>query len=182
MNYSEINKLISNKIKKSELFEVFRNEIDEMSMLGNAIAMSSTLLCFGNFVDFRFDGVKIIRNKDISDIALCDKNPSLAFMNSVCKKENLFPEKQLSFDLKNWNSVFSKIQTDKIPVSVECAFEDAVDYYFGFVTEINSNLVTMQCFDGSGIMFKEKVKVNLNFVSAVTAGDKYTNLMAKYAK
>lgn len=182
MNYSEINKLISNKIKNNELIEIFRNEIDEISMLGNAVALSSALLCIDNFVDFKFDGVKIIRNKDISEIVICDNNPSLAFMNSVCKKEKLFPEKYPNFDLKNWNGVFSKIYTDKIPVSVECAFEDAIDYYFGHVTGINSNLITMQCFDGGGKRFKDAVKVNLNFVSAVTIGDTYTTLMAKYAE
>ena len=181
MNYSEINKIISSKLKRNELAEFFRNEIDEISVLGNPVALSSSLLAFEIFSDFNFDGFKIIRNCDISDIITCDKNESLNFVNNICHKEKLFSDSANNLDIKNWNAVFTYIMNNKIPISVECSFEDAIDYYFGTIIQVRVNLVTMQCFDGSGIMFKDKIKVNLDFVSAVTIGDRYTSYMAKYA-
>lgn len=180
MNYSELNKIISGKFKIKELVEIFRNEIDEISMLGRPVSVSSALLSFELFSDFIFDGIKIIRNRDISDVVTCEKNNSLNFINKICKKEHLFSDEPNRIDLKNWNSVFSFISGNDLAVSVECAFEDAIDYYFGKILQINSNIVTMKCFDGGGNIFKDDVKINLNYVSAVSIGDRYTTFMSKH--
>ena len=56
------------------------------------------------------------------------------------------------------------------------------DYYLGKIVSLTGNLATMQCFDGNGEIFKDKVRVNLDFVSMVTVGDRYTSTMAKYVK
>ena len=60
MNYTEVNKILSSKIKNNELIEVFRAEIDEISLLANPIDFSTSLLCFENIVDFIYNNRKLV--------------------------------------------------------------------------------------------------------------------------
>lgn len=182
MTFKEINKALASKIKINELVEVFRSEIDELSSLGNVVMLSQELLTFQNITDFCVDGYRIIRLKDITDISTCDKNDTLSFMNMIYKKERLFPETQTFIDAKSWNAVFKSLSLSMTPVTVECAFDDAIDYYFGWIKTVDDNVAVLQCFDGSGQIFKDEVKVNLNFVTQLMFGNKYIELMAKYAQ
>lgn len=182
MTFKEINKALASKIKSDELVEIFRSEIDEVSSLGNVVMLSQELLCFQNITDFCVDGYRIVCLKDITDISTCEKNDTLSFMNMIYKKERLFPESQAVIDAKSWNGVFKSLSLSKTAVTVECAFDDAIDYYFGWIKSVNDNVVTMQCFDGSGNRFKDEVKVNLNFVTQLMFGNKYIELMAKYVQ
>ena len=176
----EIAKLVRGRENK-ELVEIFRSNIDELSYIGNVSAFSQQLLVFGNFVDFFFDGYRIIRCKDVTEIATKEKNDALLFMDKICKKEELKLERCPFADkIKSWSTFFDYLISSKKAITLECSFEDATDYYVGWITQLNSNIATMQCFDGSGIMFKDKVKVNLDFVTAVTVGDRYTSYMSKY--
>ena len=182
MTFKEINKALGNKIKDDELVEIFRSEIDEISSLGNVVMLSQELLGFQNITDFCVDGYRIIRLKDITDISTCEKNSTLSFMNNIYKKERLFPDSNAFIDAKSWNSVFKSLCLSKTPVTVECAFDDAIDCYFGWIKSINDNVATLRCFDGSGQIFKDEIKVNLNFVTQLMFGNKYTDLMAKYVQ
>ena len=182
MTFKEINKALANKLKDDELVEIFRSEIDEISSLGNVIALSQELLSFQNITDFCVDGYRIVRLKDITDISTCEKNDTLSFMNMIYKKECLFPKSHSFVEAKSWNGVFKSLSLSKTAVTVECAFDDAIDYYFGWIKAVNDNVATMQCFDGSGKRFKDEEKVNLNFVTQLMYGNKYIDLMAKYVQ
>ena len=83
---------------------------------------------------------------------------------------------------ETFQKLFSELAKSGESITVECNFEDAIDYYVGKVISLNGNLATMKCFDGSGVVFKDNVKINLDFVSMVTIGDRYTTTMAKYIK
>ncbi len=179
MNFKEITKFIKGK-ENIELVEIYRGYIDDVSMLGNVSGYSQVLLAIRNLVDFTSDGYRVIRCKDITEIVTKDKNSSLAFMDMIYNKE--IPSESCPFAerLKSWNCLVEYLISKKIPVTVECSFEDAIDYYVGWIESVNSNIAVMQCFDGSGELFKDKVKINLDFVTAITIGDRYTSFMAKY--
>lgn len=183
MNPKEIVRVLNSKLKNNEIVEIFRESIDEFSMLTNIVDISSTLVQFDNISDFSMNGQKIVRLKDITSVSTCDKNESLSFINRISVKENIFsgsPKTQVN--LKSFKDVFRDFVNLKIAVTVECNFEDAIDYYVGWIKSVNQNIATMQCFDGSGIMFADEVKVNIDFVSSLTFGDRYTHIMAKYVK
>ena len=179
MNFKEITKFIKGK-ENRELVEIYRGYIDEFSLLGNVVGYSQTLLAIRNLVDFSNDGYKVIRCKDITEIVTKDKNSSLMFMDLIYKKEFSFEPCSFTERLKSWNCLVEYLISNNIPVTVECSFDDATDYYVGWLNSVNSNIAVMQCFDGSGVVFKDKVKINLDFVTAITIGDRYTNYMAKY--
>lgn len=181
MNYNEISKLVRGR-ENIELVEIYRSNIDELSSLGNVVAISGELLAYRNLVDFSCDGYKIICCKDITDIVVKEKNDALDFMDRIYKNEFTFEKFPFSDKIKSKTVLATHLISSKTPVTVECSFEDAIDYYVGWITDIKSNIITMQCFDGCGIMFKDKVRVNLDFVSAVTVGDRYTEYMSKYVK
>lgn len=182
MNYNELNRLVNSKINSKELVEIFRYDIDDVSALGQIAALSKDLLCYRAAVDFSFDGYKIIRNKDVSEVILCDKNDNMKFISSIYRKENIFSALSFNYPIKSWNSLFEELINSKIAMSIECAFDDAIDYYFGWVIGIDNNIATLKCFDGSGYLFKDETKINLNFVSAVSIGDRYTEYMCKYVR
>lgn len=182
MNYNELNKLVNSKINSKELVEIFRYDIDEISALGQIVALSKDLLCYRAAADFYFDGYNIIRNKDVSEVILCDKNDNMNFISSIYRKENIFSELSFNYSVKSWGALFEELINSKIAISIECAFDDAIDYYLGWITGINNNIATVKCFDGSGYLFKDEIKVNLNFVSAVSIGNRYTEYMSKYVR
>lgn len=182
LNYNELNRLVNSKINKKELAEIFRHEIDEVSALAQIICLSKELMCYRVVADFSFNGYKVIRNKDISEVVLCDKNDNMNFINSIFVKENLFPEDVFSYSVKSWNELFKKLNSTHTAICVECSFDDAIDYYIGWISDIHDNIAIMKCFDGSGYLFKDDIKVNMNFVSAVMIGDRYTEYMSKYAR
>lgn len=180
MTYKELNKVVCGKVKPDELVEIFRSGIDDFSALGNLISFSGELLCYMNVNDFFVDGYKIVRIRDITDVVTLDKNDSLNFLNMIYNSEKLFHEKNCDIDIKSWNIVFYQLLTQNIPVTVECTFDEAIEYYLGWVTSLDDNIAVMKCFDGSGNLFKDEIKINLNFVTQVTFKDKYTSLMSKY--
>ena len=182
MNYKEISRVLNNKVNSADIIEVYRSNIDEISMLGQVVSLSSNLTMITNNYDFFDDGYKIIRNSDITEIVTSDKNDNLKFVSMIYRKEKLFLNHSecIIKDLKSWSSVFAALINAGVSVTVECNFEDAIDYYVGWITEIRNNIAVMRCFDGEGKLFKNSVSVNLDYVSAVTFGDRYTTVMSKY--
>ena len=182
MNPKEVNKTIGSKLRGDELIEVFRSGIDEMSMLTNALYVSQELLYCHNITDFSVDGYRVVRLSDITDIVTCDKNESLRFMNYIYKKENLFPKDYSILESKSWSAVCKYLAGAKKAATVECTFDDAIDYYVGWIESVNGNIATMKCFDGGGTLFEQNQRINLDFVSQIIFDDKYSRLMAKYIK
>jgi len=180
MTYKEFSKFLPYIGQKDELAEIFRTEIDEVSILGNPVAVSNELLCLESINDFSSNGYRILRLRDVTDVSASDKNEALRFMTAICKNEGVFSKNNPSVDIKSWASVFSCLKAENLPVTVECAFDDAIDYYVGWVTSLDGSIATMKCFDGSGVMFEDDMKINLNFVSQVMVFEKYTSLTAKY--
>ena len=180
MTSKEIQKIIKNQNNK--IIELVRAEVDEMSILLSPEYLGAELLCAKHVSDFVIDGYKFIRSKFITDIINGDKNETLSFFNFIYSKENLADYPQCAHRADTFRMLFEELAKSGEAVTVECNFEDAIDYYVGKVVNLTGNLATMQCFDGSGVLFKDKVRVNLDFVSMVTVGDRYTSIMAKYVK
>lgn len=178
MNSKEIQKIIKNQNNK--IVEVNRSEIDEFSMLLIPEALGGEILCAAYTSDFSIDGFKFIRTKYITDITTCENNETIGFFNKIYSKEKLLDYPGCKYSADTFRKLFDSLALSGEAVTVECNFEDAIDYYVGRVVSLAGNLATMQCFDGSGIVFKDNVKVNLDFVSMVTVGDRYTSTMAKY--
>ena len=182
MNYKEVSKIVNTKINRNELVEIFRYDIDEMSVLAQVCSLSQDLMCCRFASDFSFDGYKIFRNKDISEIVLCDKNENMNFISSVFRREKLFINEEFEFNTKSWQALLKDLMQAKKAISIECSFEDAIDYYVGWITKIENNIITVRCIDGSGYIFKDEIKVNSDFISAISVNDRYTEYMAKYAR
>ena len=180
MTAKEIQKVIKNQNNK--ILEVVRGEIDEMSMLLVPQFQGAELLCAKSVSDFAIDGYRFIRSKFISEIISDEKNETLSFYNHIYEKENLKNFPDCKYNCDTFRKLFEELVKSGDAVTVECNFEEAIDYYVGKITDLTGNLATMQCFDGSGILFKDKVRVNLDFVSMVSLGDHYTSTMAKYIK
>lgn len=180
MTAKEIQKAVKNQNNK--IIELVRNEIDEISMLLSPVYQGAELFCAKLVSDFQSDGYKFIRSKFISEIITAENNETLSFYNHICQNENLLNETKCSYNCDTFRKLFEELSKSGEAVTVECNFEDAIDYYVGKVVNLTGNLATMQCFDGAGVLFKDKVRVNLDFVSMVTLGDRYTKTMAKYIK
>lgn len=179
MNKKELLKPLKNKTNNKELTEIFRYNIDDCSMLVSFNSISEELSLVFQTGEFCFDGCKILRNSDISEICTFEKNENLKFVNSIYSKEKLFP-KRIDMNIDSWNTVFSYFKTSGKVVMVECSYDDAIDYYFGKVVAVNGNIIQMQCFDGAGVLFNDIVRVNLDYVSSVTFDDRYTSVISKY--
>lgn len=180
MTAKEIQKNIKNQNQK--IIEVFRSEVDELSTLLIPVYQSQEFLCAKYAADFACDGFRYIRSKFITDIVTGEQNETLAFFNTIYKKENIIDSSDAPYKSETFQKLFSELAKTGESVTVECNFEDAIDYYVGKVVSVTGNLATMKCFDGSGVVFKDNVKVNLEFVSMVTVGDRYTSIMSKYVK
>ncbi len=178
MNLKEIQKNINGQ--KNKIIELVRSEVDELSMLLSPMYAGTELLCAKNTYDFFADGTKYIRLKFITDIITDDKNETLGFFNTIYAGENLLNDLKIPYKADTFRELFSELAKSGKAVTVECNLEDAIDYYVGRVVSLNGNLAVMECFDGGGVVFKDKVKVNLDFVSMVTVDDRYTNTMSKY--
>ncbi len=180
MTSKEIQKAINGH--KGKIAELFRAQVDELSMLVSPIYCTAELLCVKNAYDFCIDGVKYIRSKLVTDIITGENNETLSFFSDIYSGEKLLPSMDVPYKADNFRTLFDELAKSGEAVTVECNFEDAIDYYVGRVVSLSGNLAAMQCFDGGGVVFKDKIKVNLDFVSMVTVGDRYTSTMAKYVK
>ena len=180
MTYKEIINTIGKKVNKSELAEVYRERIDEYSTLMNPIRISDKLFCGQYTNDFYVDGFKVFKNSDITAIDTCSINESLKFNNMIYNKKGLLGICNIDFDIKDFKSLFDYLKNNEITATVECSFEDAIDYYVGRITGIDKNIAVMQCFDGCGIKFKDAVRVNIDYVTGVSFGDRYTVYMSEF--
>ncbi len=178
MTSNEIQKNLKNQFGK--IVELTRAEVDELSMLVVPKYINGEFLCAELTNDFSTDGYRFIKNKYITEIFTSDNNETLAFYNRIYKSEKLISSDKCPYNADNFRTLFDFFVKQAVPVCVECNFEDAIDYYFGRITDIKGNIATMKCFDGGGIVFKDEVKINIDFVSMISAGDRYTGIMSKY--
>jgi len=178
MTSNEIQKIIKNHNNK--IIELFRKEIDEYSMLLIPKYHNSEFLCAKFATDFMIDGYKFIRNKYITDIVTATDNKTLEFYNKIYFNEGLLNSEEFNYNEENFYNLFKNLIISQETITVECNFDDVIDYYVGKVEDISGKIIIMKCFDGDGVVFKDKVKVNLDYVSMVTIRDRYTSIMSKY--
>ncbi len=178
MTSNEIQKNLKNQFSK--VVELVRAEVDELSMLVVPKLLNGEFLCGELTNDFSADGYRFIKNKYVSEIFTADNNETLAFYNKIYKFEKLIDGGKCPYNADNFRALFDLFVKNASVICVECNFDDAIDYYFGRVTDVKGNIATMKCFDGGGVVFKDEVKLNIDFVSMVSVGDRYTSVMSKY--
>ena len=151
---------------------------------GVILDQSSDQILMSDSFDFHYDGLKVIRKRDISEIQLTDNE---RFMKSVLKAEGYMAlvrkrREQLRLKLGSLQQIFEQLKRSKLPVIIECKYGKSDLFQIGPVLEVTDKRVTIDHFNPRGEFDTKPVITKLKDITVVQIDSPYANTFYKYTK
>ncbi len=151
---------------------------------GVILAQSSDLMLMSDSFDFHYDGLTIIRKRDISEIQLADNE---RFMKMILRAEGYMTEvkkryKQLGVNIDSLEHALTQLQRMKLPVIVECKYGKLDLFQIGPVVKVTPKRVSIRHFNARGEYEAKPVITKLKDITTVQIDSPYANTFFKYVK
>jgi hypothetical protein len=167
------------EMPKDKYAEIERSKIDDSPIFGVVLKESDNLLMIHREVDFFFDGIMVVRRKDISKRTVGSAR--------MVRYEKIFREEGLrnppgrfvnGLDVTGWKE-FLEALVGK-PVLVENEKDDLC--WLGVVENCSDKEVTLRCFDSLGVYNAQSTRIPYRKITSAQFGDRYTQLQFKYSE
>lgn len=180
MNNQKCIQKIEKCISEKSLCAIEREYVDTLCLYGYPAKMSDEL-CVMHFVyDFTFDGYKIIRKSDVTEVYFGEEEK---FLQTVTEKENEgFSVKAPDVNIDSMRELFEDLRQKEILVTVECEDFEGNILLIGQVADVKGDILTLRTFDGMGKWDKETSSVDIDDVSCVSIDNSYMNIIGKYLR
>lgn len=180
MNNGNELKKIEQCIKNGRLCAVEREYVDTFSMYGFPFDMSEELIMIEFVYDFRGDGFKVIRKKDVTGVYCTEAEQ---FLEKVIKSEKTcFNEEKPDVGIDSMRTLLCDLKNKGALVTIECEdFEENI-IVIGKITGVGEKDITMRTFDGRGVWDSDEARVYIDDITCVSIGNSYVNIISKYLR
>ena len=172
----EIQKILT----KPKTIRITMNVAGEIEHIhGYAIGLSKSLLVMRWIEEFRVEGYKIVRIKDISEIR---RNEYEETYDQILKHFQVPPATQSPKWLKygNWKSVFNSLQKRKKCVAVNSISLNYDEFALGLVEGTGRGSISIKAFDATAKWFDEPRVFRFQQIYQVGFDDRYHKIFYKY--
>lgn len=168
-------------VENKMLICIERQHLGKEPLWGFPIFFNDKILIMTKIVDFRNEGIVIIRLNDITD-AYSKKSDS--FYEKICINEGLQNEIENWAYLKKAKDIQSSIECimcNSQFISIQCE-KNTNEFYFsiGKPIEINTEYIFFSNFDKQGIWENKLRKIPIKDITLILAGDYYAKMFYKY--
>ena len=180
-------KKIQKHIDKQQYVKVYLEESDGSAMTsfeGVIFEQNEKFILMCDTHDFDYDGLIILRKKDISKIRRSEFDK---FVDMVLEKEDLKPQfihnyTELDFHLGTWSKMFGALQIMEKAVIVDMLYGEDELFQLGSVSKVKPNSVVIDYISASGKYDLKPVVAKFKEITCVRIDSKYADLYYKYAK
>ena len=155
---------------------------DEMSLGGFILQQSDNFLLIQVEEEFFLNGYAIIRTEDIDEI-ICEDGENM--LQQILEKEGVIEESygiDYELKMKSWKTIFKHLQELDIHAIVECEDLDEPLFVIGPIEKIGKEKLQIRYYSPSAILEKETTKINMDDITMVKFGDRYSTIYRKYLK
>lgn len=151
---------------------------------GVILEQSADLILMSDSFDFHYDGLMIIRKRDISEIQLADTE---RFMKMILKKEGYMTAvqkryKHMGLKINSLEQALAQLQRSKRPVIIECKYGKHDLFQIGPIVNVTPKRVRIQHFNARGEYDAKPVITKLKDITTVRIDSPYANTFFKYVK
>ena len=138
------------------------------------------LMCDHN--DFFYDGIIVLRKKDISEIKHSDNEKFLDKINIAEKTKELDYKKfeNLKFKLDSWEAMFSNLKHLDKPLIAECKYDDDDRFIIGPVDSIDKKKVKIKYFNSTGEFDLKPSSVRFKDITFLRVDSPYANTFYRH--
>jgi hypothetical protein len=183
MKNAGIKEILLEHIDYSSYIQINRDKIDDDSLSCIPLSIGKTLLFIKFYNDFSFDGYKILRIKDLTDVRY---NATDQFFEEILIKEGLIVDEHqfVVNKLDHWKDTFLELKTiDKnIIIELEDYNGHGLSFFIGKIIEIDNDSIYFHNFNSIGEWDENPVKILYKDISLVSFDDRYSRIISKYVK
>jgi hypothetical protein len=167
---------LENFIKNENIISIKRENLDESKLVSIPVKMSKKLLLVKYWYDFLFDGYKIIRIRDITEIK------QEMVIEEIHKREKITTNSGniTSLDIDGWQQIFKWMFSLDIIVIIECERINEIDFYIGRILDVRTKAVKILHFDGEGKWDENKTVIKYQHITCVSFYCRYIKFMSRY--
>ena len=133
--------------QRRDLVSLRRDKIDDQAIQGYVLAVSDELVALQFVYDFRLDGLRILRVRDVTGVACTSVD---RFQRELLVREGL--EKAIpfgrTFALRDWRPLISQLAREFPLMILECEALDEPDFVIGRARSITETSVEFDHFSG----------------------------------
>lgn len=172
---------IQNYINEKLFVKVLRFVADdEMSLSGFILQQSDGFLLIQVEEEFLLNGYAIIRTEDIDEI-ICEDGENM--LQKILEAEGIVQKSYgiaQELKMKSWKTIFRHLQELDFHVIVECEDLDEPVFIIGPIEKIGKEKLHIRYYSPSAILEKEATKIDLDEITLIKFGDRYSTVYRKY--
>ena len=167
---------LENFIKNENIIGIKRENIDENTLLSIPLKISKKFLLVKYWYDFLFDGYKIVRIKDITEIK------QVKVIEEIHKLENIIVENEdiTPINIDGWQEMFKSMFSLNMIIIIECERTTGVDFYIGKILNVKKIALDILYFDGEGKWDENKTTIKYKYITCVSFSSRYIKFMSRY--
>lgn len=178
---AEQKEIIQYHIDNKMIMSIKRESIEDGVISGFPLYIGNDILVLSRVIDFRDDGIVIIKSENISDAY---SRESDSFYEMICRKEGVGNKKNPFLNMQTMKEVLIYLSSlrDKF-VIVQCEKEQAEHYFsMGLIEKMVSDSIEMKTIDRNGVLSESLTRICFNDITLVAVDDYYSKMYFKYMK
>ena len=181
---------MKNKLEKhitdKDYVKVYITDEDDIQIThfeGIVFAQTEEIIVMSDSTDFFYDGIVIVRKKDISEIKHTDNE---RFVKEIMSKEGL-----IEITEKNWasnnikpgsfNEILNQLKTSEKAIIVECKYGSDDIFQIGPIKEVTEESVRLNYFNARGEYDLKPTISKMDRITFIKFDSPYANIFHKYA-
>ena len=165
--------------QRRDLVSLRRDEIDDHGIQGYVLAVSDELVALQFVDDFRLDGLRILRVRDITGVACTSVD---RFQKELLVREGL--ERSVPFDrtfaLRDWRPLIGQLTREYPLMILECEAVDEPDFVIGKARSITETSVEFDWFSGVATWEATPAKLALADLTSCQVDSNYINVYRRH--
>ncbi len=179
MNKTEIIEILQGSIMSEDIVQIERNKIDRHPITCIPMQISEELLYIQYLYDFQFDGYKIVRLKDLTNVRISDIE---IFIKKILIEEAIYDQtgNASKIALDGWEKMFRDFILLGKNIIVEGEKKINSSFNIGKIIEVNTKSIVFLGFDALGEWDQKPTVIPFKDITSVTIDGRYLTTISKY--
>ena len=177
---------IDNHIKNQDFVKAYLVDEEDSSIThieGIIFEQTDKLILMNDMTDFNYDGLTVIRKKDLSEIKHTDNEQ---FFKTILDKEDITQKirthrEKIKVNLSKYKDLLVQVIETKQPVIIECKYANDDRFLVGPITKIEDKYIKIKHFNSLGQYDLKEIKVKIKDITILKIDSPYANIFYKYA-